>query len=271
MPDSFLSDAAGFSRLSYTRAGAGPTLILLHGFPENSGLWRRVVPLLQDHFTVLCPDLPGAGGSALPSEGELTVERMADAVLAIADNEGIHDFHLAGHSMGGYVALALAEKAPDRLRSLTLVHSSAAPDTEEKKAQRRKTISLLEKGGKDAFLREMIPGLFGPKTKETNAALLNEQKERAAALPAEAMIAFLGAMMARPDRRDVLRNAAWPVQFLLGEDDFIISAKDVLEQAALPARAGVAVYPDVGHMSMVEAPKRLAADLARLAVEEAAV
>lgn len=251
-----------FSTLSYRKSGSGPVLLLLHGFPEDGGLWREVAPKLSEQFTVICPDLPGTGESGLP-EGALTVELMADAVKAIADAEAQEQqYVLAGHSMGGYVAFAFAEKYSERLSGLSLVHSTAAPDNEEKKETRRKAIALIRKGGAEAFLKGMVPGVFSPATREERPDLIQEQLQRALRLAPESLVAFYEAMIKRPDRSGILHKAAFPVQWIFGKDDSTIPPEGVLPQTHFADRNFIAEYPETGHMSMLEQPARLAEDLA---------
>src|SRR5690606_25097329 len=115
---------------------------------------------------------------------------------------------MVGHSMGGYIALAFAEKYPKVLKGLSLVHSTATADTEEKKETRRKSIALIEKGGKDAFVKGMIPNLFSNHFKGAHPEIIQKQIEQGQKLKAESMVGFYTAMINRPDRRNVLTEAA---------------------------------------------------------------
>ena len=265
MPHQTLRDKAGFPKISYAVEGRGPVLMLLHGFPESRSLWRHVAPRLSERFTVVCPDLPGAGGTELPPDGKLTMERMAEAVAVVADEVSENPFVLVGHSMGGYTALAFAEKFRGRLKGLALVHSTASADDDEKQAQRQKAIALIQKGGKDAFLRDAVPKMFSPDTREAAPDLIHEQTERGLRLPDASAIAYYEAMIARPDRTGVLRSAAFPVQWILGKDDALIPLEKVLEQTHLATRSAVSIYEHVGHLAMLEKPERLAKDLAEFA------
>ncbi len=265
MQQHLLRDKAGFSRLSYRVEGAGPVIILLHGFPDDGGLWREVVPLLSANFTVVCPDLPGAGDSTLP-EGSLTIERMAQAVSAIADAVAPEPFLLVGHSMGGYAALAFAEQAGERLAGLALVHSTSAADDDEKQAQRKKAIALIQKGGKDPFMREAVPKMFSPEIQAEKPDLVREQAARGLRLPDASAVAYYEAMIARPERSGVLKAARYPVHWCLGKDDALIPLTKVAEQTHLAPRSSVRVYKQCGHLAMLEAPRQLAEDLRQFAV-----
>src|SRR6056297_1191352 len=98
-------------KIHYTVAGNGPALVLLHGFLETIDMWKNFVPEFSRSHQVICIDLLGHGQT--DSIGYVhTMEDMADAVLAVLIHLKIEKAHVVGHSMGGYVALALAEKAP---------------------------------------------------------------------------------------------------------------------------------------------------------------
>lgn len=266
MVQHLLRNKAGFPQLSYTIEGSsGPVLMLLHGFPDDSNLWRQIVPELSRTYTVLCLDLPGAGGSALPQDGKLTMEGMAEAVAAVADEVSAEPLIVVGHSMGGYTALAFAERFGTRLKGLSLVHSTAAADDEEKKSQRQKAIGLIQRGGKEAFLRDAVPKMFSSKTKEGNPDLVRRQVERGLRLPDSSAVAYYEAMIGRPERTAVLRDAAFPTQWILGKDDALIPLDKVLEQTHLASKSAVYIYEDVGHLAMLETPERLAKDLAEFA------
>ncbi len=256
-------DTSKNTKLAYSKEGQGPAIVLIHGFPENGGLWKKVWPLLSGNFTVIVPDLPGTGGSELLPE--TTMETLAESISEILKIESISEAVIVGHSMGGYAALAFAERFGEMVAGLSLVHSIASADNEEKKETRRKSIALIRKGGKEPFIKQMIPNLFSPSFKEVNEPVLEEQVKRGMELEADSMIAFYEAMIARPDRTDVLKNAAFPVQFVLGEDDALIPADAGLKQSKLADTGFVHLYPDTGHMSMIEQPEQLAKDLSAFA------
>jgi pimeloyl-ACP methyl ester carboxylesterase len=102
--------------LAHDRTGSGPPLLLVHGIGMSRAAWRPVVPLLTGEREVIAVDLPGHGASP---PGPETVEGLADAVAATADALGLEDWHVAGNSLGGGVALALA--AAGRVRTACAV------------------------------------------------------------------------------------------------------------------------------------------------------
>lgn len=223
------------------------TLVLLHGFGETAAVWQSLAESLTADADVLLPDY---SGQALPS-----LDAYADWLSAWLDARRAGPVVLVGHSMGGYMALAFAEKYPGRLTGLGLFHSTAYADSPERKQKRLEAIRKIDEDGVEEFLRGFVPNLYA----ETFARRFPERLEahvRAVRhLPAEALKAALRAMRERPDRREVLRNAPFPVLFLIGLADRSVSPQDALEQVSLPARHHRVVLEGTGHSGMTEAPE----------------
>ncbi|MEI8280364.1 MAG: alpha/beta hydrolase [Bacteroidota bacterium] len=252
---------AQFPQLGYRKVGSGPSIVLLHGFPANGELWQQVWTDLAASFTVIVPDIPGSGASTFSGE-KVSMEQLADSVKLILDHEGIRETILFGHSMGGYIALAFADKYGTMLRGLSLVHSTALEDSEEKKELRLKSIELLRKGGKDPFVRQMIPGLFAASFCLAHPDVIAEQVNRGLQLDVKSMIAFYFAMRERSNKVNVLRMSKFPIQWIMGKKDNIIPYMKALEQSHLNEINFVSFYIESGHMSMLENPTQLKNDIA---------
>lgn len=251
-----------FPSLAYRRYGQGPAVMLLHGFPASGKLWEGIYFQLSQQFTVLIPDIPGAGNSRL--EGEVvTMEQLANIVPAILDDAGVKTCVLAGHSMGGYISVAAAELYPQRLSGLFFVHSTAFADDEAKKEKRAKTIALIRKGGREEFIRGMIPSLFSEAFRKEHPEDVERMKEEGLKLPAESMIAFYSAMMNRPDRTTILKNVLFPVGWALGREDTTIPWQSVLQQCALARVNFIELFDRCGHMGMLEQAEALGLQLIR--------
>lgn len=252
-----------FPVLSYRKTGEGPAVVLLHGFPEDGSLWERIWGSLSLHFTVIIPDLPFAGESTFTG-GSLSIPDMAKSVKLVMDAEGIDKAVLAGHSMGGYTAFNFADVYPDRIAGLSAVHSFAFADDEAKKETRRKSIELMKKpGGSEAFVRQMIPGLFAKGFKQQHPDMVEEQISRAMKMKPDSLIAFYNAMIMREDKTGILEEATYPLQWIVGKEDTIATEDKVLKQAMLAGTNFVSVYADCAHMSMIEKPEQLIDDLIR--------
>src|SRR5688572_8688797 len=160
--------------------GEGLPLVLLHGFPFDSRIWRGQVSDLSDAARVYAPDLPGFGASPpLPPNIAPSMEAYADRVAAWARQQGIGGLALAGHSMGGYVALAFARKYGSLLRALILVCTRPVADNDTAREGRYKLAKEVEERGPQAVVDAMLPKLFAPK---------DEQPGEAADVVVEAML-----------------------------------------------------------------------------------
>jgi pimeloyl-ACP methyl ester carboxylesterase len=107
-------------RIHVAEAGPedAPAVLCLHGWPQHWWIWRRVIPLLEGEYRLLCPDLRGFGWSGWPADGDFRKDRLAEDALALLDRLEIERVHLAGHDWGAWVGLLLAVRSPERLRSL---------------------------------------------------------------------------------------------------------------------------------------------------------
>ena len=147
-------------KLFYRVKGQGKPVILIHGFGETGNVWDQQVAYLSGYFRLIVPDLPGSSSSETPAD--LSMENLAEAIHAIIHEEDIDACPVIGHSMGGYVALALTEHYYNHVSALGLFHSTAYADTEEKKATRRKGIDFIRQHGAFEFLQTSSPNLFSP-------------------------------------------------------------------------------------------------------------
>lgn len=247
-------------KISWQKAGKGPAVVLIHGLTDTSEVWHRVMPTLAGNYTVIAPDLPGVGGSEYAG-GELTIEMMAETVRIIMEKEGVTSAVIVGHSMGGYTALAFAEKYPEMVNGLSLVHSQAFEDTEERKEIRRKSVELIKKGGKEQLLRTMTPNLFAGSFKKQHPEQMEKIIGETIKMNDESLIRFYKAMIKRPDRTNVLKTAVFPVQWIVGEEDSLIPMETVTKQCHLAKVNFIKLYEHCGHMSMIENPERLMNDL----------
>ncbi len=107
-------------KLHYTTGGHGPALILLHGYAETSRMWTPILPLLGEKFTVIAPDLPGIGDSAIPTDG-LDMKSAAIRIHALARSLGVEKARVVGHDIGLMVAYAYAAQFPPEVEKLVVM------------------------------------------------------------------------------------------------------------------------------------------------------
>ena len=234
----------------YRDMGTGTPVLLLHGFAEDGAVWDEVAGQLSKGCRVLVPDLPGSGRSALP--GVVSMESLAAVLNDFLDLLAIDRCVFIGHSMGGYITLAFAEAYPQKLWAFGFFHSTAYADSEEKKAGRRKSIEFIGEHGSEPYIRQSTPNLFATSTREERPALIEDMVRRYSTFPTASLIAYLQAMMARPDRSSVLESFPRPILFIIGEKDQVIPSDQSLKQAHLPRIAQIRLLPDAGHMGMLE-------------------
>ncbi len=236
--------------LFYRTAGEGHAVVLVHGFAEDGLVWKEQIAFLQEHFRLIIPDMPGTRASSPVKEW--TMEYFADCLLRVLDEEKIEKAILIGHSMGGYICLAFGEKYPERTQALGLFHSTALPDSEEKKNIRRRGIEFIREYGAAKFLEQTTPNLFSPAFRQEHPETVQELIDRYAHFTDGALIQYYEAMMLRPDRTPFLKTFPRPVLFVIGEQDAAVPMAQVLPQTYLPAISVVEIFKDSAHIGMLE-------------------
>lgn len=243
------------TEVHYERVGAGPDVVLLHGFGEDRHVWAAQVTHLKSSFRLLVPDIPGSGDTLpLPAAeiDDLIIDIYAKIVNGILEQEGIRHCTVIGHSMGGYIALAFAEKFPEKLAALGLFHSTAFADSQERLEMRRKGVEFIKRNGAEAFLKQSIPNLFGREFTENHPGKISELINKSGNFSSEVLVQYYEAMMQRPDRTDVLKKCKKPVLFITGEEDKSVYLQDSLKQFHLPLISDVKIFKNVAHMGMWE-------------------
>jgi pimeloyl-ACP methyl ester carboxylesterase len=245
--------ALNHKKIFYRTIGNGPAVVLLHGFGEAGWVWKNQFNAIKD-FQFIVPDLPGSGRSEMIED--MSMEGLAEAIRQLLNHLEIDQCSMIGHSMGGYITLAFAEKYPSLLNSYGLFHSTAFADTEEKKANRKKTIESIQENGASAFLQNFIPGLYGSYFKQQQPNAIDNHLTQVADLTEAALIAYSRSMIERPDRTNVLKQNKMPVLFVLGKEDAAIPFQNTLKLASMPDILYIHVFEMVGHMGMIEEPEQ---------------
>jgi pimeloyl-ACP methyl ester carboxylesterase len=239
-------------KISYAIPGSGPALVLLHGFLESKEIWDDFTAILQKEFTVVAIDLPGHGESELLGEKH-SMSLMAEAVKLVFEAEKIEKAVLAGHSMGGYVALQFAADNEEFLNGLILFHSHAYADSDEAKINRQRTIEIVQ-SNRGGFIRQFIPDLFDQNHVEKYTDSIQKLQDTAACMAPEAIIAALSGMRDRLSRVDYLAGARIPILSILGKQDSRMPYHQLVSQAVIPVQSEILLLGNVGHMGFIEAP-----------------
>lgn len=218
-----------------------------------------MVPYLTRFTRLIGFDFPGFGGTDPIPEVD-SIEKMADWAGEVIQALGLKKFVLTGHSMGGYVAVHYAEKFPEKVAALGMIHSTAAPDRPFKKENRDRTIYTIGRYGYYEFLRKWVPELFQQKRQEYIDRII-ELGDRA---DPETVIRIIEAMRDRPDMRPFLHSLKIPVMFVLGRHDHIIDLPEVRDQLMSTEKARNVMLEAACHMGMYEDPDGCAKALAGL-------
>jgi len=233
--------------IAFHEAGSGKAVMLIHGFPMASGIWKGFTGKLSESFRVITPDLPGFGESPLP-DGAFSIDDIASMLLRKADALGIREMVVIGHSLGGYVTLAMVNQDPARFVGFGLFHSTALPDTEEKKEARNKAITFIGTNGAEAYSSNFVTPLFAD-SNHPDVPFVRELNIRA---NAETLVGYLKAMRDRPDRTGVLQSFPRPILFIAGSEDPVIPPFDVRRQAEAASQAVFYELEHQAHMALVE-------------------
>lgn len=245
-------------QLAYERRGTGTPLVLLHGFPLDHHLWSEVVPLLEDTFDIIVPDLRGFGNSTM-IDAPHSIDDYASDIASLLDHLNIQKAAIVGHSMGGYVALAFARLHPERVSGLGLVSSQVLADAPERKEGRYKSAADVDSNGIGSVVEAMAPKFTNDERLQAYARASMERQQPTA------YIGALKAMAERIDSTSLLSSFHFPVVVIHGDADSLIPIERAREvKAALP-QAYLMEIPGVGHMPMMEAKEKTAEALKRLA------
>lgn len=238
-------------RIAYERAGAGPPLVLLHGYVgDGTATWRRQIDALSDEFSLLVWDAPGAGRSGDPPE-EIGMAGYADCLAGFIEKLALEQPHVAGVSFGAALALELSHRHPHIPRTLTLASAyagwagSLGTDAAAQRLEQAITLSRLSP---EEFVATLLPTMFSQ------------------GAPPDAVAAFAAGMLAfhpngframaralADDLRETLPQIELPTLLLYGDRDVrapLTVAEDI--HTAIPGSTLVAL-PDAGHLCNIDA------------------
>lgn len=231
--------------------GSGKTIVLVHGYLETSEVWESYAGKLARDFRVITPDIPGHGKSDIFEEVH-SMEFIAMVLKELLTNLGIKKVYLAGHSLGGYAALAFTELYPHMLSGYCLFHSHPLADSPEALDKREREINLVLAGKKDLMYPDNVSMMFAKPNLEKFNTALQRSKKIASSVSGSGIIAVLKGMMARPSRVSVMEKGQVPCLWVLGKMDNYINCEIIQTKVKLPSNAEVVILKNSGHLGFIE-------------------
>ena len=235
-------------KVNYSSVGKGTAVVLLHGFLENKTMWKPFISKLSKKNKVVTIDLLGHGRTGCLGYVH-TMEDMAEAIKGVLSHLRLRRVVLIGHSMGGYVALAFAEKFPQMVKGICLMNSTPKADTKEKKLNRERAIEAVKNNHK-SFVRISVTNLFRPKNRTIFKEELKKVKEEALKIPVLGIIAALAGMKIRKDRTKLFQKGNFKKLLIIGKHDPVLDYNSLIK-IIRDTDIEIVEFPD-GHMSHIE-------------------
>ncbi|UXP33540.1 alpha/beta hydrolase [Reichenbachiella agarivorans] len=232
-------------------SGKGKTIVFLHGYCESLDIWKAFDTTLHTEYQIVLIDLPGHGQSPLLTK-DFSIDDIADQVQQELKDHGISEYFVIGHSLGGYISLALAELYPESLLGLGLFSSSTFADDEDKKKVRDKVKAYILEHGVASFMDSFISGLFAPENRSRLSDEIEEMRISASKTPPDSVIGYAMAMKNRPDRTAVLAKSEKPVFVIAGERDMAVKLETSQQMIDLIRRGEALVLKGAAHNGYLE-------------------
>lgn len=226
------------------------TLVLLHGFMQNLDVWSSYVLSYMNQLRVITIDLPGHGLTSTFCDVH-TTDFMAGIVKEVLNACGVEQCVMVGHSMGGYVALAFADRYPYCLRGLGLINSHAMADTEERRVARQDVCQQV-KANRAGYILGFVPSLFDDSCRAALSKDIKDLQDQCLEVSEASIVAAQRGMAQRPSRLDVLQQLDVPFYFVYGKNDPRIPIELAVTQTLLPRRSEALLLSDVAHMAFIE-------------------
>jgi pimeloyl-ACP methyl ester carboxylesterase len=241
--------------------------MLLHAFPVHNAMWAAQREALSTGWRVITPDLPGFGASPrLP--GDPSLDDVADSVVATLDALGLEQTVLGGLSLGGYVAMALLRRHPERVSALVLADTKASADPPAAQENRERIArTVVEERSPRVLLTDVLPSLVGARTKRRRGDVLRAVTDMVRAAEPESVAWIQRAMAARPDSFDVLRATQVPALVIVGDEDALSPLPDAEAMVEALPDARLVTIATSGHLSAMEVPDDVTTALRDFLVE----
>lgn len=241
------------ANIFYTDEGKGTAIVLIHGFLENTTMWHKITPELSKRNRIITIDLLGHGKSDCLGYMH-SMEVFAETINAVLKHLRIRKCILIGHSLGGYVALAFAEKNPQKVKGLCLMNSTSNEDDDERKTLRLRANKMIQNNFTN-MVRMSFANLFGEKSKTLHKDEMETSLKEALQTPIQGYIAAQEGMRIRTNRNNILTENSFKKLIIIGEKDPVLNFEISLAEAKKTTSEFV-VFPN-GHMSHIENKEEL--------------
>jgi len=241
------------ANISFSDTGKGTAVVLIHGFLENANMWQNVVPMLAKRNRVITIDLLGHGKTDCIGYVH-SMELFAETIEVVLKHLQIRKCILVGHSLGGYIALAFAEKHPQKIKGLCLMNATSNEDTLERKALRLRANKMIQSNFTN-IIRMSFANLFGPGSK----TILKEEIELAISEALKTSIqGYMAAqegMRIRANRNAILTENTFKKLIIVGKKDPVLDFETSLKEAK-KTNSAIVVFPN-GHLPHIENKRAL--------------
>jgi pimeloyl-ACP methyl ester carboxylesterase len=235
--------------LFYEEKGAGEPVVLIHGFPLSSKMWRPQQEGLRDQLRVITPDLRGMGQSSVPTSG-YSMDVYAADIVALLDHLELDRVFIGGMSMGGYVALAMLRHYGERIKGLILIDTQAEADDAKMRAKRHKLIEQVRTEGARAIAD--TSKMLSEQTHAENPALVQQMRSIMEHTAVDGIVGALNAMIERPDSTVLLETTDIPALIIVGRDDPLTPPDDAAAMQRAVGRAELHVLDGAAHAANLE-------------------
>ncbi|NYF80724.1 alpha/beta fold hydrolase [Granulicella arctica] len=239
--------------IHYEESGEGLPVILIHGHPFDATMWSPQLYSAFPGYRLLAPELRNFGRTTSPVRpADLGV--YARDIFDFADSLGLQKFIVAGLSMGGQVAMELANVNPERLSGLVLADTFAQLDTPEKKQWRYALADRLDTEGLQAYAVEVLPKMLSARSIAENPTLASEVLLMMQRCPAQGAADALRVRAERRDYLPVLSELDLPTLIVVGSEDAFTSIADAELMQRGIRNSTMVIIEDAGHMPNMEKP-----------------
>ncbi|MFM2385764.1 MAG: hypothetical protein RL660_521 [Bacteroidota bacterium] len=244
----------------YYTTGQGPIrLMLVHGYAETPEIFQWIVPQLAEHCTIVLPNIPGSNHTdVLPN---CSIDAMADYCFQIMQNVKWSNCHVMGHSMGGYIALNIAERYPNTLLSLGLLNSHCYADDTAKVEKRMQAVKLAAEGEAKQILSTLVNSIYSEQFKNRSAEIITQHVAMAHTINAQGVAYYNNAMASRKDHSQTLSSIRVPALICIADKDTTCDYKLLQQQLTFAPITQSLILRNCGHQGMVEQPKLVASTM----------